>query len=36
MYDIWTAHVYTPLALSILQARFVGSIYHSYCAKWSL
>jgi photosystem I P700 chlorophyll a apoprotein A2 len=29
MYDIWTAHLYTPLALSILQARFVGVVHFS-------
>jgi photosystem I P700 chlorophyll a apoprotein A2 len=29
MYEIWIAHLYTPLALSILQARFVGVVHFS-------
>ena len=29
MYEIWIAHLYTPLALSSLQARFVGVVHFS-------
>jgi photosystem I P700 chlorophyll a apoprotein A2 len=29
MYDIWLGGMYTPLALSILQARFVGVVHFS-------
>ena len=29
LYEIWIAHLYTPLALSIVQARFVGLVHFS-------
>ena len=29
IYEIWIAYLYTPVALSILQARFVGVVHFS-------
>jgi len=27
LYDLWTANIYTPIALSIVQARFIGVVH---------
>lgn len=29
LYNLWNGHIYTPLALSIVQARFVGLVHFS-------